>query len=103
MTGEPGWFLFNGIVKHDVGGGPDQRYQFPKGVFASESPMAPRDGGHDEDDGYLLTMVSDLPNDRSECQIFDARDIARGPVARIGLPERISSGTHAHWAPASTL
>lgn len=54
----------------------------------------------EEDDRYLVT---DMPNDRSECWVFDAREIARGPLARLRLPARISSGTHAHWAPAGAL
>ena len=28
---------------------------------------------------------------------------ADGPVARVRLPERICSGTHAYWADATTL
>jgi carotenoid cleavage dioxygenase len=39
--------------------------------------------------------------DTSEALILDARDLDL--VARIRLPERISSGTHSFWAPASML
>ena len=35
--------------------------------------------------------------------MFDAADITAGPVARVRLPERISSGTHACWAPGDAL
>ena len=76
---------------------------FPYGVFASETPFAPGAGAGAEDDGYLVTFVTDMNADRSECQVFDARDLAVGPVARLALPERISSGTHSHFAPASQL
>ena len=105
MTGEPGWFLFNGLVRRDMKTGARQSWRFPKGVFASESPMAPRVGAREgvEDDGYVVTFVSDLNADASECQIFDASAIDRGPIARLLLPERISSGTHACWAPAASL
>jgi carotenoid cleavage dioxygenase-like enzyme len=41
--------------------------------------------------------------DRSECLVFSAADIAIGPIARVRLPERISSGTHSCWAPSSAL
>jgi carotenoid cleavage dioxygenase-like enzyme len=103
MIGEPGWFLFSGLVRYDMEAGTQQRYAFPKGVFASESPFAPRSAGKGEDDGYLVTFVSDVGNDSSECQIFDARDVARGPITRLRLPERIASGTHAYWAPKGAL
>jgi carotenoid cleavage dioxygenase len=45
----------------------------------------------------------DMNNDRSECHIFDASDISAGPVCRVVLPERISSGTHTVWAPEESL
>ncbi len=103
MTGAPGMFLFSGLVRYDLERGTKESYAFPEGVFASESPIAPRVGTADEADGYVVTFTSDVRNDTSECQIFDARNIARGPLARVRLPHRISSGTHATWAPASTL
>ena len=65
--------------------------------------MAPRDGARAEDDGYLLTFTSDVANDLSECLILDAAQPDAEPVARIRLPERISSGTHATWAPLADL
>lgn len=103
MTGEPGWFLFDGIVKHDLATGREGRYAFGEGVFGSETPMAPRTGASAEDDGYLVTFTTDIVEDRSQCLVFDARDVAAGPIAAVHLPERISSGTHSVWAPASDL
>ena len=44
-----------------------------------------------------------MNEDRSECLIFDGRGVADGPIARLRLPERISSGTHAAWAPGTAL
>jgi carotenoid cleavage dioxygenase len=52
----------------------------------------------DEDDGYLVSFITDMGEDRSECVVVDAKDVAAGPVCRILLPHRISSGTHACWA-----
>ncbi|MCC6622927.1 MAG: carotenoid oxygenase family protein [Deltaproteobacteria bacterium] len=103
MTNRPGWFIFEGLVRLDLETGATQRWAFPEGVIASESPFAPRPGGTAEDDGWIVTFVSDVPRDISECHIFDARHIDAGPVARVRLPERIASGTHACWANASEL
>ena len=100
MTGVDGWFLFDGIVKHDVVSGTEQRYAFGDGVFGSETPFAPRANARSEDDGYLVTFTTDVDDDCSECLILDAQRIEDGPVARVRLPERISSGTHACWMPA---
>jgi len=97
-TAVPGWFLFGGLVKHDLLTGDTQNLSFGKNRFGSEAPFAPRDGAVDEDDGYLVSFITDMNEDRSECVIIDAKDIAAGPVARIILPHRLSSGTHTVWA-----
>ena len=95
---EPGWFLFRGLCKHDFASGTSEDYLFGEQRFGSEAAFAPRHGAVDEDDGYLITLVSDVAADTSECVILDARDITAGPVCRIVLPERICAGTHATWA-----
>lgn len=94
----PGCFQFDGITKNDLVTGRTESYRFGEGVFGSETVMAPRPNARTEDDGYLITFVSDVNNDRSDCLIFDAQSVADGPISRIELPERISSGTHACWA-----
>jgi carotenoid cleavage dioxygenase-like enzyme len=101
--GEPGMFLFNGFVRTDVLTGEKSTYRLPPGVFASEAPFCPRDGATTEDDGYLVTFTIDVAGNLSECLVFDARALADGPIARVRLPMRIASGTHATWAPRATL
>jgi carotenoid cleavage dioxygenase len=103
VTGVPGAFLFDGLVKHDLQTGGEEHYALGAGVYGSETVMAPRIGSGSEDDGYLVSFVTDLPNDRSECWIFAAQAVGDGPLARVRLPERIASGTHACWAPAAAL
>ena len=103
MTGVPERFLFDGLVRYDLRTGKKQKHHFSPGVFASESPIAPRTGSTNEDDGYVVTFVTDMNADRSECQIFALEDVSRGPIARVLLPERISSGTHATWVPLADL
>ncbi len=102
-TAVPGWFLFNGVIKHDTETGNEEKYSFDEGVYASETAMAPRVGSQAEDDGYLVTIVSDMNRDLSECLVFDATRLTDGPIARVRLPERVSSGTHSTWAPGSSI
>jgi len=92
-----GWFGFKGIVKMDLERGTEEVFELPEGVFASETVMAPRIGSRAEDDGYLVTFTMDLREDQSQCCIFDAPHPSAGPIAKVGLPERICSGTHAFW------
>ena len=95
---KPGWFLFDGVTKHDMESGKSWSLDFGKERYGSEAGFAPRVNATSEDDGYLVTFVSDLVEDKSECVIIDASDFESGPVCRIMLPQRISSGTHATWA-----
>lgn len=103
MLAHPKHFLFDGIVRYDHSSSAMQEYRFGENRFGSESPMAPAVDAAAEDDGYVVSFVSDMNTDSSECIVLDARDIARGPVARIKLPHRISSGTHACWAGAEEI
>ena len=102
-TGKPGWFLFDGLLKQDVKTGAEERYSFGDGVFGSETAMAPRPGGTAEDDGYLITLTTDMNTDASYCLVFDAARVSDGPVCKLALPERVSSGTHSTWAPGAEL
>jgi carotenoid cleavage dioxygenase-like enzyme len=97
-TTKPGWFLFNGFVKHDLKTGESWDVKLPDGVYASEAPFVPRIDAIDEDDGYLVSFLIDENNLKSECILIDCKDFAAGPVVRIALPHKISSGTHSTWA-----
>jgi carotenoid cleavage dioxygenase-like enzyme len=102
-TGKPQWFLFDGLVKHDLQTGAEERFTYEDGVYGSETAMAPRIGSTCEDDGYLVTLTTDMNSDASYCLVFDAARVADGPVCKLALPERISSGTHSTWAPGPDL
>jgi carotenoid cleavage dioxygenase len=97
-TTKPGWFLFNGFIKHDLKTGESWTVTLPDGRYASEAPFAPRIGATDEDDGYLVSFIIDENAGRSECILIDCKRLEDGPVCRIALPHKISSGTHACWA-----
>lgn len=99
----PGEWLFAGIKKYDLETGGTQRFEYGSGRYGSEPQVARRDGAVDEDDGYVLSMVSDMAKDRSEVLVFDAKDVGRGPLATVILPERLSVGTHACWVEADRL
>ena len=103
LTARPGWFLFDGFVKQDLARGTRQVVRFGEGVFGSQMPFVARAGARDEDDGWLLTYVTDTRHNRSECWLYAAQNPEAGPVARVRLPLRIPPGTHACWADVSEL
>lgn len=96
-TGKPGWFLFDGLAKSDLRSGASEFVKFEEGVFGSEAPFAPRVGSTSEDDGYLVTFVTDTRDSTSSCLIYAAQDLKAGPIAKVKLPTRLPSGTHACW------
>ena len=97
-TTKPGWFLFNGFVKHDLQTGKSWTLKLAEGRYASEAPFVPRIDARDEDDGYLVSFITDENTQTSECILVDAKRLEAGPVVRIALPHKLSSGTHSVWA-----
>ena len=59
--------------------------------------FARRPGATSEDDGWVVTIVTDAERNASECWVFSAPDLERGPVARVKLPTRVPAGFHAKW------
>jgi carotenoid cleavage dioxygenase-like enzyme len=102
IPAEGRWRL-DGIKKYDVETGLTQTYMLPPGCSLSEAPFAPRPNASAEDDGYLVTFVSNVNTGRGECAIFDACDITVGPIARVILPDHVPTGTHAFWMPSAML
>jgi len=102
-SAKPGYFLFDGYVKHDLKTGASIEVKLAEGRYASESPFVPRLGAVDEDDGYLVTFIIDENNGTSECMLIDCKRFADGPVCRLALPHKISSGTHSHWADRAVI
>lgn len=94
---------FTGLVKFDLATGRYQAYSDGPHFWYSEAPFAPRDGAREEDDGYLVSYVWNPNDSRSELQVFDARALADGPVARVLLPERVPNGFHATWVSGPRL
>jgi carotenoid cleavage dioxygenase-like enzyme len=95
--------LFDGLLRYDLVTGRREEHRFGPGRFGSEAPFAPRDGSTGDDDGYLVSFVTDESNGRSEVEILDASDIAAGPLARVLLPQRVPMGFHATWVRADQL
>ncbi len=92
---------FNALVKYDNENGSYQRWDYGAGVYGSEAAYAPKanaDRSHDEDDGYLVSLITDSNNWQSYSLVFDAKDITHGPIAKIKLPHRVPVGFHGLWA-----
>jgi carotenoid cleavage dioxygenase-like enzyme len=104
-----GWFA----AKAEVGGGEvlldsvahvDHRtgtrsvHTLPPGDVISEPVFVPRSEA--EGDGWLLATVYRGAEDRSDLAVFEALDVAQGPVATAKLPRRVPFGFHGNWVGA---
>lgn len=94
---------YSGLLKYDLSTGSALAHEFPKGVYGSEPAFAPREGGRDEDDGYVVTFVADAVSGASEAHVIDARNFSKPPVARLRLPQRVPAGFHGVWAPGAQI
>jgi carotenoid cleavage dioxygenase-like enzyme len=96
---------FAGIAKYDLQSGAFTAYSEGERYWCSEAPFAPADAARCEDDGYLLSYVTSLDEQTTELHVYDARarELGRGPVARVRLPRRVPHGFHSTWVSAKLL
>jgi carotenoid cleavage dioxygenase-like enzyme len=94
---------FCGLVRYDLERDSATTYHEGTSKWFSEAPFAPKDNWQAEDDGYLVGFVWDDTKQASFVCIFDAKDITRGPLARIRMPQRVPHGFHATWVSGERL
>ena len=87
-----------GIAKLDWLTGEQQLWSAAPTGFVSEPIFVPKPEGEAEDAGWLLTLVYDGKEHRSNLVILDAEDLNKGPVARLWLQNHIPYGLHGSWA-----
>lgn len=85
-----------GLVKYDMTRDRADRLVLPNGLYAGEPCFVPAATGMEEDDGWLMTSVTDLRSQTSELWIIDARDMGP-PIAAIELPVWVPAGVHGSW------
>jgi all-trans-8'-apo-beta-carotenal 15,15'-oxygenase len=91
-------FTFNALVKLDTETGSVETADYGRHRYTSEALFAPRRGATAEDDGYLLSVVYDATEHRSDIVIRDAAAIA-DEVARVHLTHHVPFGFHGHFTP----
>lgn len=86
-----------GVVKYDRATGGRRVHEVGDARLPSEAVFVPAAGSAGEDDGYLLTVISDLKQDASQLLVLNAADLGR--VAAVHLPRRVTAGIHGSWIP----
>jgi carotenoid cleavage dioxygenase-like enzyme len=84
-----GHFTWDGLRKDVYWAGPTTTFQEP--VFC------PKAGSEKEGEGYLIALLNHLDVLRNDILIFDALELAKGPIAVIHLPFKLRLGVHGNF------
>ncbi|KAG5244257.1 hypothetical protein OIU78_002029 [Salix suchowensis] len=74
-------------------------HEFEGNTFCTGSAFVPKEGGLEEDDGWIITFVHDEDTDTSKVYIIDTNNFTSEPVAKITLPCRVPYGFHGAFMP----
>jgi carotenoid cleavage dioxygenase len=89
--------LFDAIAHIDWRTGKKSVHKFADGDAPGEPVFVPRAADAAEGDGFLVTLVYRGSEDRSDLAVFDASDVAKGPIGTAQLPRRVPFGFHGNW------
>jgi carotenoid cleavage dioxygenase len=89
--------MMNTLARIDLQTGEKDTYWIGPVSSFQEPAFIPRPGSTEEGDGYLVVLENRLAEMASRLLLFDGLDIAKGPIATIGLPFRIRPGLHGNW------
>jgi carotenoid cleavage dioxygenase len=99
-TRDTGKAVFDAIAHFDAVSGRLLVHSLPAGDVPGEPIFVPRRPNAEEGDGWLLALIYRGAEDRSDLAVFDASDIAMGPIGLAHLPRRVPYGFHGNWRPA---
>ena len=94
------------MLKIDVADGKETSWMGSADEYLGEVVFAPKKNAPldaAEDDGYLLSYLSDWKKGKSEFVVFDARDVAKGPIHRAPLAVTLPHGLHGSFANGLTF
>jgi carotenoid cleavage dioxygenase-like enzyme len=94
---------FSGFIKYDLERGSSIDYHYPSGWYGGEVVFAPHPDQKQEDEGWVLTILTNADKKQSRALILDAQNLDQEAVAEIELPMQIPLGFHAEWASSFSL
>lgn len=89
----------DGIVRYDLKSGASEVWMPPAGDRCGEPVFVPRAEGAAEGDGWIVATIWRGADNRSDLGVWNALDIAAGPVALAHLSSRVPAGFHGNWRP----
>lgn len=104
-----GWLLgFGGTIRNSMGHvdletGETQVWDAGPTKVLQEPVFIPRPGGSEEGDGWVAQAATDTESLLTELNLFEAKDIARGPIATVKTPVHLKPAYHGNWFDASVI
>lgn len=100
--GPPAGGLFNSLGHYTwdpdnaLAKGKEDVYFFGPTSTVQEPSFIPKENGA-EGEGYLIALVNRLDELRNDVAIFDAQNLAQGPLAVLHLPLKLKLGLHGNF------
>jgi carotenoid cleavage dioxygenase-like enzyme len=95
-SGEP---RMDGITHYDLKTGKSETFSADQADRFGEPIFVPRSDDAAEGDGWVLSVLWRGNEARSDLAVFEATDIAKGPVALAHLSNKVPAGFHGNWRP----
>jgi carotenoid cleavage dioxygenase len=96
---DPGERRREGLAHYDLATGRSTSWNAGPEDRCGEPVFVPRAGDAPQGDGWLLSVVFRAEEGRSDLAVFEATDLAKGPVALAHLSSRVPAGFHGNWRP----
>ena len=97
----PKGISFNSVTRYDYETGKKEFFTLSEFDAVGEPIFVPKSSDAEEGVGYVIALAYLGKENRSDLMIFDAENIASGPMAKAMLPHRIPYGFHGNWRPGS--
>ena len=103
-----GWMLGffgtrNALGHVDLQTGQTEVWEAAATMPVQEPCFIPRGPDAPEGDGWIVQAATDAQTNLTELNLFEATDIAKGPIATIKLPFHMKPAYHGSWADGSVV
>jgi carotenoid cleavage dioxygenase-like enzyme len=96
-TTRSGSVKLNAIAHIDLKTGQRSVYELTGGDLTSEPVFTPSSETAAEGEGWLTAVIWRAAENRSDFAVFDAQNVAAGPIALAEVPRRVPFGFHGNW------
>ena len=101
VEGKDGQVRRDGLTHYDLKAGKNTSWSAAPDDRCGEPIFVPRSQTAPEGDGWILSVLYRGEEKRSDLAVFEATDLAKGPIALAHLSSRVPAGFHGNWRPGT--